>query len=340
MTSSTHHSFNVHYAAEYGVHEAILIHHFQHWIEFNQRTKKNYREGRTWSYQTFEEISEWFPYLTADQVRDLLHRLCEGKNRKSKRDELEFEPVLIKGNFNKTKYDKTTWYAFINEKMFTKGEIPKNPQGKSPDPENEIPAPIPDTKTDTKKKLASSLDSSESILKEEPPKEKSFFQLTSATMKLNVARMSDLCLPPDECSKLCRHDPEIIEKAMKHLEIQTEVVRKPYTWLQNCIRNEWWNEKAQSNKQLDYYTMFKTSLNDLCKQIKLFTKIVVGEEVIRAYEANGEVREFSRKSFKTESTTLKFLSNFNKLLQNKGFTKKVIIVKIGAEKTTSINIEG
>ncbi len=151
MTSSTHHSFNVHYAAEYGVHEAILIHHFQHWIEFNQRTKKNYREGRTWSYQTFADIAAWFPYFTADQVRDLLHRLCEGKNRKSNKDEPEFEPVLMKGNFNKTNYDKTLWYAFQNEEMFTKGEIPTGPMGISPNGVGEIPEPIPDAKTDAKR---------------------------------------------------------------------------------------------------------------------------------------------------------------------------------------------
>jgi hypothetical protein len=50
ISPSLHHSFNVHYAEKYGVHEAILIHHFQHWIEHNQRLNKNYHEERTWSY--------------------------------------------------------------------------------------------------------------------------------------------------------------------------------------------------------------------------------------------------------------------------------------------------
>lgn len=145
---SQHHSFDIHIAAEYGLEEAIIIHHFQHWIEVNKNLNRNLKDGKTWTYQTYKEIAAHFPYWTEDQVRDIIESLCTGKNRKSKK-EGHFEPVLIKRNYNKLKMDKTNWYAFKNEEKFTKGEIPSR-EGKSPNAKREIPKAIPDTKTNTK----------------------------------------------------------------------------------------------------------------------------------------------------------------------------------------------
>src|ERR1044071_9442815 len=102
--NSIHHSFDIDLAAIYGVHEAILIHHFQHWISINIRRKQNFKDGRTWTYQTIEQIADYFPYWTLEQVREAVERLCTGQNRKSKKAEKEFNPVLVKGNFNKKKF--------------------------------------------------------------------------------------------------------------------------------------------------------------------------------------------------------------------------------------------
>lgn len=149
---TVHHSFDINVAQEYGVREAILIHHFQHWIRHNKETKKNFYEGRTWSYQTLDEIAAWFPYLSKSEVFDLLERLCEGKGRRSKKEELEFEPVLMKGNYNKSSYDRTIWYAFVDESKWilaqAKMEISQSQNRNCPEP-----TPIPDTKPDTKKNI-------------------------------------------------------------------------------------------------------------------------------------------------------------------------------------------
>lgn len=155
---SLHHSFDIDLASQYGVEESILIHHFLHWIRFNKASNKNFHEGRTWMYQTLDDIANHFPYWSKDNVRDLIERLCNGKNRKSKKEDQEFEPVLIKGNFNKIPFDRTVWYAFKDENKFMiktqksnnyyergnpqigNGDLPKSSVG-------EIPTPIPDTKT-------------------------------------------------------------------------------------------------------------------------------------------------------------------------------------------------
>ena len=135
MTKSTHHSFCVDLAEKYGIIGAILIHHFQHWINHNKSLDRNEKDGRTWTYQTRKEIAAWFGYLSEDQVRRETDKLVE-------------EGVLIKGNYNKSALDKTIWYAFVNEKMFTKGKS-ANSTGKSANSS---------LYTDTKRKHVSSLD--------------------------------------------------------------------------------------------------------------------------------------------------------------------------------------
>lgn len=137
---SIHHSFDTELAALYGVHAAILIHNFQHWISFNQRLKRNFHEGRTWTYQTRQEIMAHFPYLSEKEIRGALDRLVKMK-------------VIVKGNFNKTPFDRTTWYAFENESEFLNKlyDGPKGPMetAKGPIREAQKGRPIPNTKTDT-----------------------------------------------------------------------------------------------------------------------------------------------------------------------------------------------
>lgn len=134
--SSQHHSFDIKLAAAYGVECAILIHHFQHWIRLNRFANRNIKEGRCWSYQARKDIQAHFPYWTFEEVR----YLCE---------KLETMGVLITENYNKSKIDKTLWYAFRDEKAFGVDEESSKSfyerensltRGKSP-------TPIPDTKT-------------------------------------------------------------------------------------------------------------------------------------------------------------------------------------------------
>lgn len=127
------HSFSVRLAQKYGVHESILINHFAYWIGVNQRLNRNFHEGKTWTYQTLDEIAAHFPYFTKNQVFNLIEKLCLGKDRKSKKETLDFEPVLVKGNFNKVAYDRTIWYAFALEpdKIFGLDSLNEEQQEKS-----------------------------------------------------------------------------------------------------------------------------------------------------------------------------------------------------------------
>lgn len=100
-------SFDLETSLKYGVFEAILIQHLAYWISYNRRRGVNFIEGRTWTFQTQEEISAHFPFWDRQQVNHLIAKLVD-------------QGVLIKGNFNRKRWDKTLWYAFKNEEMFTK----------------------------------------------------------------------------------------------------------------------------------------------------------------------------------------------------------------------------
>lgn len=154
VSVSQHHSFDIHLAEKYGIEAAIIIHHFQHWIQVNKRLNKNFIEGRTWTYQTFDQIAAHFPYWNPDKVRDIIHLLHTGEKRRSGKRKECFAPVLIKGNYNKTSFDRTAWYAFVDEKMFMslKGqrESAQKHLGECPNGSGRMPRPIPDTITDTK----------------------------------------------------------------------------------------------------------------------------------------------------------------------------------------------
>jgi len=104
MTQS--HSFSVELAQQYGVECAILIDYFQFWIIQNKAMKIDFHDGKTWIHLTQEEISAWYPYWNRNKVQAIIQKLVD-------------YGVLIKGNYNKSSFDKTTWYAFKNEEMFT-----------------------------------------------------------------------------------------------------------------------------------------------------------------------------------------------------------------------------
>jgi len=104
------HSFDIELAKKYGVKEAILIRHFQFWITKNKANGVNYYDGRTWTYNSIKAFQEIFPYLTERQIRYALDNLVK-------------KGVLIKGNYNKSKYDHTLWYAFKDESIFLKSNF-------------------------------------------------------------------------------------------------------------------------------------------------------------------------------------------------------------------------
>ena len=96
------HAFDSQVAVEYGLNEAIILNHFRYWISHNAANEKNFYDGRYWTYNSNSAFCNIFPYLSERKIRNALKHLQE-------------EGIIMTGNYNKSLYDRTLWYAFTDE---------------------------------------------------------------------------------------------------------------------------------------------------------------------------------------------------------------------------------
>lgn len=92
------HSFNVEIATKYGMLEAILLEHLNFWISKNKANKANFYDGNYWTYNSTKALAQLFPYVSSNTISRALHHLKE-------------TGLILFGNYNKSSYDRTTWYA-------------------------------------------------------------------------------------------------------------------------------------------------------------------------------------------------------------------------------------
>lgn len=138
VTRGKSYLFDVGTAVEYGLSAAVIIRNFQFWIERNHANGKHRHDDRTWTYCSVAALTDLFPFFTTRQIRTILDNLIRRK-------------VLVKGRYNPKGYDRTTWYAFGDEKAFVnfdksigqKGQIQSSP---ATNPSAEFDEPIPDKK--------------------------------------------------------------------------------------------------------------------------------------------------------------------------------------------------
>lgn len=89
-------------AKELGINAACVLHNFAFWINKNIANNHNYFEGRYWTYNTREALSKLFPYMNPLKIYRVIGKLEE-------------EGYILKGNFNKSHMDRTTWYALTEK---------------------------------------------------------------------------------------------------------------------------------------------------------------------------------------------------------------------------------
>src|SRR5574339_1109223 len=132
------HHFNVDHARVYGIEEAIFINNLQFWITKNKASGKHLYDERTWTYNSMEAFSQLFPYMSFSRIRNTISSLIK-------------QGVIISGNYNKKKFDRTAWYAFADESIFLNEQIHLSKSANA-SAENSEPIPYskPDIKTDGK----------------------------------------------------------------------------------------------------------------------------------------------------------------------------------------------
>ena len=104
MTDKTTHIFNVAEAKKYGIEGAILLSNLRFWLDKNKANEKNIHDGRVWTYNSTRAFCELFPYWNEFQIKKILKKLRDAE-------------IILAGNYNKVKYDRTLWYT-INEDQY------------------------------------------------------------------------------------------------------------------------------------------------------------------------------------------------------------------------------
>ncbi|MFY0545488.1 DnaD domain-containing protein [Brevibacillus sp. H7] len=83
-----------------GLNEAIFLQQVHYWL---QKSTHNH-DGRRWVYNTYQGWQEQFPFWSANTIRRIIEKL-------------EQAGVLLCGNYNQSKIDKTKWYSIDYAKL-------------------------------------------------------------------------------------------------------------------------------------------------------------------------------------------------------------------------------
>ena len=92
------HSFDIMIAERFGVNVAIFLNNIVFWIKKNQANERHYYDGRFWTYNSQAAFLKLFPYWSRKTLRTTI-------------DAANKHGLIMQGNYNKSAYDRTTWYA-------------------------------------------------------------------------------------------------------------------------------------------------------------------------------------------------------------------------------------
>lgn len=125
------HAFEIEDAKKHGVDAAVIIYNIRFWLTHNKANRTHINDGYVWTYNSARAFAELFPYWSSNKIQKTLRKL-------------ENDGVIITGNYNKAKYDKTKWYSLPEFFVGNKSD----PSAKRLNGSSQKARPIPDIRTD------------------------------------------------------------------------------------------------------------------------------------------------------------------------------------------------
>lgn len=139
------HSFDPEIAQRVGVNAAVIYQNLLFWTEKNHANNKHVMDGHVWTYNSTAAFSELFPYLSPSQVKTALAKLIESG-------------LVLKGEYNQNRYDRTNWYSPAVTAKWSRCAIGEKSPMDCAEISNQSEKnrqPIPDSKPDNKPDRAS-----------------------------------------------------------------------------------------------------------------------------------------------------------------------------------------
>ena len=84
-------------ACKIGLNEAMILQQIHYWNQINQKSNNNYRDGNYWTFNSYEKWQLQFPFWSIKTIQRTIANLEKLK-------------VVVTGNYNKLKIDRTKWY--------------------------------------------------------------------------------------------------------------------------------------------------------------------------------------------------------------------------------------
>lgn len=131
----SNHSFDIEIAQAYGVNAAILYNNLLHWSMVNKANGTNQYDGRYWTYNSRSAFTKLFPYLSEHQIKAAFDKLIDAG-------------VVVTGNYNEDRRDRSLWYA-LTEYGWSIGRNCIVQLQKSANANSKNASPLPDINTDT-----------------------------------------------------------------------------------------------------------------------------------------------------------------------------------------------
>ena len=130
----SNHSFDIEIAQAYGVNAAILYNNLLHWSMVNKANGTNQYDGRYWTYNSRSAFTKLFPYLSEHQIKAAFDKLIDAG-------------VVVTGNYNEDRRDRSLWYA-LTEYGWSIGRNCIVQLQKSANANGKNASPLPDLNTD------------------------------------------------------------------------------------------------------------------------------------------------------------------------------------------------
>ena len=84
-------------ACKIGLNESVILQQIHYWNQINQKMNNNYRDGHYWTFNSYEKWQLQFPFWSVKTIQRTINNLEKIK-------------LIVAGNYNKLKIDRTKWY--------------------------------------------------------------------------------------------------------------------------------------------------------------------------------------------------------------------------------------
>lgn len=129
-------------ASKIGLNESIVLQQIHYWNTINEEAGNNFKDGHHWTYNSYANWRKQFPFWHKNTIARTIQNL-------------ESLKLVVAGNYNKLKIDRTKWYRIDCEALKILENSPLHHIGVINKQEwcdhlSKMRAPLPESNTDIK----------------------------------------------------------------------------------------------------------------------------------------------------------------------------------------------